>query len=125
MEEDSKEHVIDTLELDLNFYDKIFLFDTADQIVFECMSHFCDSEQMKETSKKVLVMGVGEIKKSAKDCYRSVTKQQFEDLLEIYDMYEFSNKFQFICKKGQYGSMFNYVKTGLLTFGEMFEAMLH
>lgn len=125
MEECSKEHVIDTVERDLERYDKIFLFDTADRKVFECMTHFCDSGQLRETPKKVLVLGMGEVKNAAKDCYRPITRRQFEELLDIYDTYEFSNKFQFISQKGQYGSMFNYINTGFLTFGEMFEAMLY
>lgn len=124
MEKYNKDEVIGTVERDLKLYDKIFLFDTADKKVFACMSYFCNSGQMRETPKKVLVMGVGNISRAAKDCYRPVTKQQFEDLLDIYDMYEFSNKFQYIGRQVQYGSLFNYVKTGLLTVGEMFEAML-
>ena len=125
MEKYNKDDVINTVEKDLNLYDKIFLFDTADRKIFACLSDFCNSGQMRETPKKVLVMGVGEISQTAKDCYRSVTKQQFEDLLNIYDTYEFSNKFQYIGGQVQYGSMFNYVETGLLTVGEMFEAMLY
>lgn len=124
-EEYVKERMIETVKCDLEHYDQIFLFDTADQNVLECMLQFCDSEQLKETPKKVLVMGVGEVKKSSNDCYRSITKQQFEVLQDIYDMYEFSNRFHLISQQEQYGSMFNYVETGILTYGEMFEALLH
>lgn len=125
MEESHNDNVVAVIEQDLKDYDKIFLFDTADQKVSACMSYFCHSRQMQETDKKVLVLGAAEVSGAAEGCCRSVTKQQFEAMLDIYDMYEFSDKFQFVGAKEQYGSMFNYVETGLLTYSEMFEAMLH
>ena len=55
---------------------------------------------------------------------RLLTKKQMERVLELYHLYDFSDKVTVLSSNVQYASMVNYVKTGLLTMEGMVEALL-
>ncbi len=54
-----------------------------------------------------------------------VPKKTMSDIMSIYRMYDFSDKISVISEPDQYGSLFNYVKTGILTEKEMVDALLY
>lgn len=54
-----------------------------------------------------------------------VSKEIIDKAIDIYRMYDFSDKVFVISDSDQYGSMFNYLKTGILTKQEMVDALLY
>ena len=46
------------------------------------------------------------------------------DFLELYRMYEFSDKVIYIGESDQYGSLWNYVREGLITIEQALEAIM-
>lgn len=56
---------------------------------------------------------------------RYIRAEQMEKVLEIYRMYDFSDKISVFSQSLQYGSLCNYVKNGLLTSEEMVDAVLY
>ena len=50
--------------------------------------------------------------------------EKYPELRQLYLTYEFSDKFRMISMEGNYGTLWNYVKTGLLTPDEAVEALL-
>lgn len=56
---------------------------------------------------------------------RRISAEEMKDVLEIYRIYDFSDKVIFISDSEQYGNLFNYVNNGILTTEEMVEALLY
>ena len=54
----------------------------------------------------------------------SLDEETYTTLRQLYLTYEFSDKFRMISMDGNYGTIWNYVKTGLLTPEEAVEALL-
>ena len=54
-----------------------------------------------------------------------ISQKELEELRELYQLYDFSDKIIFISDSTQYGTLFNYVKTGILTEQEMVDALLY
>ena len=54
-----------------------------------------------------------------------VLQSDIDEVLEINRMYDFSDKIAVISDSAQYGSLFNYVKTGIMTKEEMVETLLY
>ena len=54
-----------------------------------------------------------------------VSREIVDKSICIYRMYDFSDKVFIISDSDQYGNLFNYVKTGILTKQEMVEALLY
>lgn len=54
-----------------------------------------------------------------------IPQKDMNEVLEMYRMYEFSDKVTVISDTSQYGSLFNYIKTGILTKEEMVDALLY
>ena len=58
------------------------------------------------------------------DMVRRISPKEMDEVLEVYRMYEFSDKVMLISDSVQHGSLINYVKTGIITKEEMVEALL-
>ena len=56
--------------------------------------------------------------------FRRISDREREELEQLYRTYEFSNRFQVVSDHFQWGSLMNYVKTGMVTMEEFFEALL-
>lgn len=54
-----------------------------------------------------------------------LSQDEMKDVLELYRLYDFSDKVYVISDYGDCGSLFNYVKTGILTEQEMVDALLY
>ncbi|MBE5837062.1 hypothetical protein [Butyrivibrio sp.] len=46
-----------------------------------------------------------------------------KEMLDFYYMYEFSDRFWVVDNGQQYGSLLNYIKTGIMTFDEVVESI--
>ena len=55
---------------------------------------------------------------------KPIPSESMNEILDFYRLYDFSDKITIISESSQYGSLFNYVKNGILTPGEMAEAIL-
>ena len=53
-----------------------------------------------------------------------VLRSDMDEVIEMYRMYDFSDKVFVISDSEQFGSMFNYVKSGILSKEEMVDALL-
>lgn len=54
-----------------------------------------------------------------------VSRESVNKAIYIYRMYDFSDKVSVISDSDQYGNLFSYVKTGMLTKQEMVDALLY
>ena len=53
-----------------------------------------------------------------------ISRDEIDNILEMYHMYDFSDKVLVISDPDQFGSVFNYVKNGILSKEEMVKAVL-
>lgn len=56
---------------------------------------------------------------------RKLDKQQMNEVMEIYHMYEFTDKIHIVSENLQYPSIINYVTTGVLKEEEFYKALLY
>ena len=56
---------------------------------------------------------------------KTITETQMKEVLEIYHLYDFSDRITVIVDSKQYGGLFNYVNNGILTKEEMIDALLY
>ena len=54
-----------------------------------------------------------------------IMRKEMDEILETYNMYDFSDKVIVVSNSNQYGCLFNYVKTGILTKQEMVDSLLY
>lgn len=75
--------------------------------------------------KKLLVLSAGAlpVADDQQIAYRQITKKAQDELLELYNMYEFSDRFRVVSGNRQFGSVWNYVDAGILTEQEALEAL--
>lgn len=113
------------LEKDLEKFDRILLF--PEEGSADIVEDFLNSGALKKTLKKVLVLSGADISwEEKKDCrFRRISKEEQEALEQLYRTYEFSDHFQVISERLQCANLMNYVKTGLITMDDFFEALLH
>lgn len=77
----------------------------------------------KKTSNVEILQCIGESSNYEYSTY--VTRKEMDEILEIYHMYDFSDKVSVVSEPDQYGNLFNYVKNGILTKQEMVDALLY
>ncbi len=63
--------------------------------------------------------------KSVDSHLNCLPQSKMDIILEIYRTYDFSDKVFVISDSDEYGSLFNYVKTGILTKREMVDSLLY
>ena len=56
---------------------------------------------------------------------RAVSKREMDDVLELYHLYDFSDRVFVISDTEQYGSLLNYMKNVISTREEMVDAILY
>ena len=56
---------------------------------------------------------------------KKLDEKQMNELMEVYHMYEFTDKIHIVSENLQYPSMLNYVTTGMLTEEELYKALLY
>ena len=63
--------------------------------------------------------------KSNSEHAKYVSKEDIDNVINFYRMYDFSDKVFVVSDTDQYGSMFNYVKNGIVSKQEMMDALLY
>lgn len=48
-----------------------------------------------------------------------------EEMYQLYNTYEFSDKVKCLTESKQYGNIFNFVRNGVITLDEAIEALIH
>lgn len=99
---------------------KVFLIDIQDADIINLLLSKIRNDKLEK-------MEVWHCLDSIEDDKGSVhlSSEAMRDILEICQMYDFSDKVDVIADSSQYASMLNYVKTGILSKEEMIEALLY
>ncbi len=61
---------------------------------------------------------------SVEKSFDYVSQSEMGDILDLYRTYDFSDRVFVVSDSNQYGSLYNYVKMGILTKEEMIKALL-
>lgn len=77
-------------------------------------------------AKNILILSVGTVplESNLQITYRQITTEQQAELLKVYHMYEFSDRFRVVSRDSRFGSIWNYVDAGILTEQEALEAFV-
>lgn len=95
------------IEKTLSDYDKIILIMSDDELL-GLYGRFLNSEAFRNSQKRLLVLPA----------------ERFPELVSLYSMYEFSDNFQIIGRSRNFGGLYNYVDTEILSEEELFELVL-
>jgi len=117
-----KTTIILELEQDIRRYGKVLVFLPNCNPLF--VKNFCESDILANTENVRIYMSETSYS-GVKENVRIISLVEIEEILKLYHMYEFSNRLQIIGKNKQYGSLLNYLDTGILTETEVFEAILN
>ena len=103
------------IEKDLERFDRILL------ITDMCVGSF----PVGMNAKNILILSVGTVSlgSAPQIAYRQITAEQQSELLKVYHMYEFSDRFRVVSRDSRFGSIWNYVDAGILTEREALEAI--
>lgn len=113
----------------LKEYNKIVIFDCDNLKDKEILDRFLLYVSKSGIFKSILIIAA-ECSNSEiinLDCKIDIiifSQQELEAFFEVYNMYEFSDKFTLVTNKCQYPSLLNYMSTGLLTENEFFQALM-
>ena len=121
----TEKELLEILENSLGEYDRIILVINDRASGNDLLSRLLGSEAIKKSVKKIMIMSCENREEEGNYTYFQISRQEEKWLNELYRMYEFSDRFQILSYGGNYGNIFNYVETGLMTMEEVFEAVLH
>lgn len=121
----NSDELLTALESNLNKYDRIILIINDSIGENNLFSEFINSEAIKKSTKKIMIMSSEDGKESENYAYYRLSEVEEEQLVKLYLMYEFSDRFQILSYDSNFGNIFNYVKTGIMTAEEAFEAILY
>ena len=116
---------IKKLEKYLEEYSSIIIFDDRNEEIRKYKLSFFEREMELSDQKKIMVMGLKDDVTADKWGYKIITEQEYNFILRLYRMYEFTDKLRTVSYFLQFGSMINYLSTGIITEEEYFEALLH
>ena len=119
---EDEQRLIDELQDMLKTYDKIFLVKCADEEYI--FSKLRDSKVIKSEKEKIWILSTSNPKEFPGVYYRKISDDDSEFYYRLYHMYEFSDRFQVLSNEVCFGNLFNFVNLGLLSFDEMFRALL-
>lgn len=86
-----------------------------------------EDKNLLNISGKVLLLSTNSWQSEAEQWgleQKVITEEEVEEICSLYYLYEFSNRFRIVSRENNYGSVFNLVDSGLLTYEEAFEAIL-
>lgn len=109
----------------LEEYSSIIIFDDRNEDISKYKLVFLENKLEACVQKQILIMGLKDDVSASKKEYQVITEQEYNLILRLYRMYEFTDKLRVIALSPQFGSMFNYLSTGIITQEEYFEALLH
>lgn len=104
------------IEKDLEQYDRILLLTNI----------WTDPFPTITGTQNILVLSVSTVSLEGNPqiTYRQISMEQQTELLKMYHMYEFSDRFRVVSRDSQFGSIWNYVDAGILTEQEALEAIV-
>ncbi len=117
--------MVSKLEGALEKFDKVFLFMGKDEVHRDFMERFCASEVLKYSGKNVLILSTEESTNGRAYVSRKLTQEKAKRLKELYLLYEFSDRFELFSWEDNFGSIVNYIESGVLTWEEAFAAILY
>ena len=128
----TKSEIICQVENLINAGTKIIIYDRCDHDDWELLRLLCEKLSKREPDGHDIELWCREEERALNDLpagntytfLRKVPSEQMNEVLNLYRLYDFSDKVTVITESEQYGSLFNYVKTGLLTVQEMVDALL-
>lgn len=117
-----KKEITEKIRKYLSEYDSVFVLGEgipASGSFFQAIS--------RQTAKKNLLL-VKELETDGiPECgadIQTISYEEYCDIEELYYMYEFSDRIYLLTDTAQYGSLGNYISSGLLTEEEIFTALL-
>lgn len=122
-------NLIKQLQQDLTVYGKIALIPgdfVADAMFARTSGHLTDTASADTKQERaLLILSSAEIPGRYKnvEC-RQITEKEERELTDLYYTYEFSDRFCLLDCPAQYGGLFNYVETGMLSGDEAISCML-
>ena len=123
---DHRNGKIELLELQsiIEIYDKVILILFEENEAMDIMAKFEHSNAMKQTEKNILILSTAEWNGTSNFTYKRIARRESSELRNLYYMYEFSDKFQVLSNPNNFGTLFNFCDTGLLSLEEALEAIL-
>lgn len=117
-----------SLEKYIEGYEKVIIFDCKCKKVIDLFNYFINYKDLGKITSKIVILSTEKINVTLQSsnvdvCVISKTDLTF--LLNIYRMYEFSDRITLISESSQYPSLLNYILTGMLTEEEFIDALLH
>ncbi len=103
----------------LKDYDKIFLVDPGEKS-WNLLSEMLRCVNCGDRHGRVLFLSTQDGLKGV----QRISAEEYQSLWKLYHMYECSDRFKVLTDSRMYGSLLNYVDTGLLTMEEAAEALL-
>lgn len=125
LSEDAKD-IINSIRSYIEKSDKILLAFTDKSFIEGLVNYYNESALLGGISKKILVLGEGDIS-CGEYCnfkYIRISGSERDSIAALYRTYEFSDRVLLISEDSRYGSLFNYVNTGLLTREELYQILL-
>lgn len=117
--------LLEELEKDLEYYDRIFLIPAVSQEYLDLFIQFGDSDKLENCRKKILVLSDENLAEGKRFSCRKLPRQTVRRLRELYFMYEFSDRFQLLSQEESFGGILNFVDAGILTKEEAICALFH
>ncbi len=117
-----KEFLYNILKADLEKYERVFLI--IDRQESNLLAAFCNSNALRTSKYKVLVLSPGEFPNGCCAEQRQITKEDCNMFYQLYYMYEFSDRFRILSKENSYGSIWNLFDADILDIEDVFEAIL-
>ena len=114
-----KSEAVCRLNNSINEGKKVLIFDDDDSDILHLIY---DGLKYKEITNVEIWHSIEEASDYKYSTY--IMWKEMDEILEIYNMYDFSDNVIVVSNSNQYGSLFNYVKTGILTKQEMVDALL-
>lgn len=116
--------IVKVLEEYIIQYDCVFVFQDDSSEMKRICNSFCGSDALKNAGKKIMILATSEYT-PVNGNFMRISSEEYGKIQEIYNLYECSDRLQIISGNSQYGNLLNYVKTGLLSEEQVYEALLY
>ncbi len=123
LKDGSSSDVIKRFEKYLNSSDKVILADVDD---VKIMDGFLGSKALNDSTKQLSVFWTGTFSGTpGKHIYLTISEKEMGLLLNFYRCYEASDSITILSDKdNNYGTMWNYVRTGVLTLEDYYYSVI-
>ena len=113
-----KSLIVEKIEKELNRGTKIIVYDLDDE---NLLRKICDEIKCRS---QILIWTTCKFDNPG-ECIEHIDGTSMRSIMSLYNLYDFSDKVVVISDSTQYGSLFNYVNTGVLSSDEMVKALLY